>query len=68
MTMLTTLNQIEGARLLTLRSMLKLEMKGMSRSRSPSAYSMLKTMGFKGTRAQVLAELDEIRNELIGKE
>ena len=68
MTMLTTLNQIEGARLLTLRSMLKLEMKGMSRSRSPSAYSMLKQMGFKGTRAQVLAQMDEIRNELIGKE
>ena len=68
MTMLTTPNQIEGARLLTLRSMLKLEMKGMSRSRAPSAYSMLKTMGFKGTRAQVLAELDAVRNELIGKE
>jgi hypothetical protein len=68
MTMLTTPNQIEGARLLTLRSMLKLEMKGMSRSRSPSAYSMLKQMGFKGTREQVLAQMDEIRNELIGKE
>ena len=68
MTMLTTLTQIEGARLLTLRSMLMLEMKGMKRSRAPSAYSMLKTMGFKGTREQVLAELDEIRNELIGKE
>ena len=68
MTMLTTPTQIEGARLLTLRSMLKLEMKGMSRSRAPSAYSMLKTMGFKGTRAQVLAELDAVRNELIGKE
>ena len=68
MTMLTTPTQIEGARLLTLRSMLKLEMKGMSRSRSPSAYSMLKQMGFKGTRAQVLAELDAVRNELIGKE
>jgi hypothetical protein len=48
--------------------MLKLEMKGMSRSRSPSAYSMLKQMGFKGTREQVLAQMDEIRNELIGKE
>jgi hypothetical protein len=68
MTMLTTPNQIEGARLLTLRSMLKLEMKGMSRSRSPSAYSMLKQMGFKGTREQVLAQMDELRNELIGKE
>lgn len=68
MTMLTTPTQIEGARLLTLRSMLKLEMKGMSRSRSPSAYSMLKQMGFKGTREQVLAQIDELRNELVGKE
>ena len=68
MTMLTTPTQIEGARLLTLRSMLMLEMKGMKRSRAPSAYSMLKTMGFKGTRKQVLAELDAVRKELIGKE
>jgi succinylarginine dihydrolase len=68
MTTLSTPNQIEAARLLTLRSMLKLEMKGMSRSRSPSAYSMLKQMGFKGTREQVLAQMDELRNELIGKE
>ena len=68
MTMLITPTQIEGARLLTLRSMLMLEMKGMKRSRAPSAYSMLKTMGFKGTREQVLAELDAVRNELIGKE
>ena len=68
MTTLNTPNQIEGARLLTLRSMLRLEMKGMSRSRSPSAYSMLKQMGFKGTREQVLAQMDELRNELIGKE
>ena len=67
MTILTTPNEIEGARLLTLRSMLKLEMKGMTRSRSPSAYSMLKQMGFKGTREQVLAQMDEIRNQLIGE-
>ena len=67
MTMLTTPDQIEGARLLTLRSMLKLEMLGMTRSREPSAYSMLKQMGFKGTRVQVLEQLDEIRNQLIGE-
>ena len=67
MTILTTPDQIEGARLLTLRSMLKLEMKGMTRSRAPSAYSILKTMGFKGTRDKVLAELDTIRNQLIGE-
>ena len=67
MTVLTTPDQIEGARLLTLRSMLKLEMKGMTRSRAPSAYSMLKQMGFKGTREQVLVQMDEIRNQLIGE-
>lgn len=68
MTTLSLPKQIAAAHLLTLRSMLKLEMKGMTRSRSPSAYSMLKKMGFKGTREQVLAQMDEIRNELIGKE
>lgn len=67
MTTLTAPDQIEGARLLTLRSMLKLEVKGMTRSRAPSAYSLLKQMGFKGTREQVLAQMDEIRNQLIGE-
>ncbi len=67
MTILTTPTQIEGARLLSLRSMLKLEMMGMHRSRSPSAYSMLKQMGLKGTREQVLVQMDEIRNQLIGE-
>jgi hypothetical protein len=42
-------------------------MKGMTRSRAPSAYSMLKQMGLKGTREQVLAQMDEIRNQLIGE-
>jgi hypothetical protein len=65
MTLLTG-NQIEGARLLTLRAMLTLEMKGMTRSRSPSAYAMLKGMGYRGTRAQVLAQLDEVRAQLLG--
>lgn len=68
MTLLTG-NQIEGARLLTLRAMLQLEMKGMTRSRAPSAYSIIKRdLGLKGTRAQVLAQMDEIRNELLGVE
>jgi hypothetical protein len=65
MTVLTG-NQIEGARLLTLRSMLMLEMKGMHR-RGRSAYALLKDMGFKGTRESVLAQLNEIRNQLIGE-
>lgn len=66
MTMLTG-NQIEGARLLTLRQMLRLEMRGMSKSRGPTAYSTLQMMGFKGSRKKVLAQLDEIRNQLVGE-
>jgi hypothetical protein len=59
--------QIEQARLLTLRAMLKLEMKNLPRSRAPSAYSMLKSMGYKGTREAVLAQLDAQRNEILGE-
>lgn len=65
MTVLTG-SQIEGARLLTLRSMLILELKGMSKSRGPTAYSTLKMMGFKGTREKVLSQLDDIRAQLLG--
>jgi hypothetical protein len=66
---MTTLtgHQIEAARLLTLRQMLKLEMLGMSKSRGPTAYSTLKSMGYKGSREKVLAQLDEWRNNLMGE-
>jgi hypothetical protein len=65
---MTTLtgSQIDAARLLALRQMLKLEIKGMSRSKSPSAYAILKKMGFKGTRESVLAQLDAWREEVLG--
>lgn len=66
MTVLTTPGQIEGARLLALRAMLKLEMLGMHRNKGRTAYAILKGMGFSGTRAAVLAQLDEVRNSLIG--
>ena len=66
MTVLTG-HQIEAARLLTLRQMLKLEMRGMSKSRGPTAYSTLKMMGFKGTRDSVLAQLDAWRDELLNQ-
>jgi hypothetical protein len=64
---MTTLtgHQIEGARLLALRQMLKLEMKGIPRSRAPTAYSMLKKMGYKGTRQEVLAQLDAARADIL---
>ena len=67
---MTTLTgtQIDDARRLTLRAMLKLEMKGLSKSRGPSAYSTLKTVyGYKGTRESVLAQLDEWRDNLLGE-
>ena len=66
MTVLTG-HQIEAARLLTLRQMLKLEMRGMSKSRGPTAYSTLKMMGFKGTRERVLSELDAWRDNLLNQ-
>jgi hypothetical protein len=66
---MTTLtgHQIEAARLLTLRQMLKLEMLGMSKSKGPTAYSTLKMMGYKGTRQAVFDELSEWRNNLMGE-
>jgi hypothetical protein len=60
-------HQIEAARLLTLRQMLKLEMLGMSKSRGPTAYSTLKMMGYEGTRKSVLAQLDAWRDELLNE-
>jgi hypothetical protein len=66
---MTTLtgSQIEAARLLTLRQMLKLEMLGMSKSRGPTAYSTLKMLGFKGTREKVLSDLNDWRNDFLGE-
>jgi hypothetical protein len=67
MTVLTG-SQIEAARLLILRQMLKLEMLGMSKSRGPTAYSTLKMMGFKGTRQSVLDQLNAWRDEVLNEE
>ena len=64
MTVMTE-QQIANARLLTLRAMLKLEIKGMKRSRAPSAYSMLKSLGYKGSREVVLATLDKQREGIL---
>ena len=66
MTVLTG-SQIEAARLLTLRQMLKLELRGMSKSKGPTAYSTLKMMGFKGTRESVLSQLDAWRDSFLGE-
>ena len=64
MTVLTG-SQIDDARRLTLRAMLKLELKGIKRS-GHSAYSILKSdYGYKGTRESVLAQLDAWRDALL---
>jgi|694.fasta_scaffold24984_2 hypothetical protein len=57
--------QIDDFQLLALRQMLKLEIRGLTRSRSPSAYSILKKMGYTGTRESVLAQLDDRRKEIL---
>ena len=65
---MTTLTgqQIDDARRLTLRQMLKLEIRGLSKSRGPSAYSTLKSVyGYKGTRESILKELDAWRDALL---
>ena len=50
---------IELAQLAALRAALKLEIIGMKRSRSPSAFSILKTMGYRGNRAAVLEQVSK---------
>ena len=67
MTILTG-NQIEHARVLTLRTMLKLEIQGLKISRGPTAYSILKKMGFRGSRDKVLKDLNEWRDNLLGEQ
>jgi hypothetical protein len=53
-------------RFLALRSALKLELLGMKRSRSPSAYVLLKRdYGLKGNRDKVLKQANEIRDAML---
>ena len=59
MTALTTPAQISAYRLATLRTALKLEALGMRMSKGQSAYAILKGMGYKGTKAVVLAQVTQ---------
>ena len=59
MTALTTPDQIATYRLMTLRSGLKLEIKGMRISRGKTCYAILKSEGYKGSRETVLAALTQ---------
>jgi len=64
MAVLDDTTQIEAYRILTLRQMLKLEIKGIKRS-GRSAYAILKDMGYTGTRQQVLDQLDQYREQVL---
>ena len=57
-----------GARLIALKAALKLELKGMVRSRPPSAYSMLrKEYGYQGSREKVLAAVEHDISIMLGE-
>ncbi len=65
MTMITGEQNIKNARILTLRSALKLEVAGMSR-RGRSVYSIVKEeLGFKGNKQKVLDQLNDHINQNI---
>lgn len=50
---------IRNFRILTLRSALRLEIAGMSRSQGKSAYQIIKSeFGFKGSKVKVLDQLN----------
>ena len=54
MTTLNTTEQIEAFRLATLRTGLRLEIKGLRVSRGRTSYATLKALGYKGSRERVL--------------
>jgi len=66
--MLTAPNQIAGARVLTLKAGLKLEVKGMTRS-GRSCYAIIKEeFGFKGNKQKVFDQLQAwCDKNLLGK-
>ena len=67
MSALTTHSQIEAYRLATLRSGLKLEIKGIGRSKGRTCYAILKDRGYTGTREQVLEQVQQDLNKMIAE-
>jgi len=56
--------KVRNARILTLRSALKLELKGLKMSRGISVYAIVKReFGFKGSKARVLEQLNAFIEE-----
>ena len=67
MNKIVIMTEIQKARILALRSALKLEIVGMKRSKAPSAYSMIKKeLGFKGNRQKVMTQINQyIRDNIL---
>lgn len=63
-TVIDTPEGIDAYRLLALRQALKLEIKGLRRSRGPSAFAMIKKeQNLKGSKAKVLEQYEKILRE-----
>ena len=61
-------DQVLNARFLTIVMMAKLESKGLTRSRSPSAFTILrKEFGLTGSKADILSAAEEIRQQILGE-
>lgn len=57
---MATTSAISHFAILSLRAALSLEVRGMKRSRRPSAYAIVKNAyGFKGSKTEVLRQFDE---------
>ena len=64
MSALTTLSQIDLYRLCTLRSGLKLEIRGLRMSSGKSCYALLKAEGYKGSKQTILDQvIQDIENQ-----
>ena len=61
---LITLSQIDLYRLCTLRSGLKMEIRGLRMSSGKSCYAILKAEGYKGSKEKILAQvIQEIEHQ-----
>ena len=57
MTILTQIQQIENYRLATLRTALRLEIRGLRMTSRRTSYAILKDLGYKGSRQKVLDDV-----------
>jgi succinylarginine dihydrolase len=57
MIMADTPSKIEFTRMATLKAGLTLEIAGLHRSRGPSCYTILKGLGYQGSREKVLEQI-----------